>query len=224
MAAMLTKNGLIDMILEWEPLVEEFKLNIHGMIQIGSHIGQEYSVLKDHGCSNFLMFEPVPHTYDKLLKTIESVGSDNIDVITENFALGKEDGETVLYLDDREQASTTALRPVNHLTLYPNIKFDTTITVPLRSLDSYCTESDLDLSKFNMINIDVGGYELEVFRGATQALSAVDYIMTEVNRTEMYEGCCNVNELDKYLGEYGFSREKTGWPNAHWGDAFYVKS
>ena len=57
----------------------------------------------------------------------------------------------------------------------------------------------LDLSKYNFMNIDVQGYELEVFKGAFETLKNIDYIISEVNQDEVYEGCPHVSELDKYL-------------------------
>ena len=48
--------------------------------------------------------------------------------------------------------------------------------------------------------------------------------MTEVNREELYENCCLVEDLDSYLKNYGFSRVKTFWGGGTWGDAFYAKN
>ena len=214
------------MLLNLDNLVTENNLNIRGLIHIGSHYGQEYEAFRGHGCTNFLMFEPVPWTYDKLIEHIERCGTEGVKVVTANCALGKSDEDKLtLYLDNRQQASTTALKPVKHLELYPDILFDETIEVPQRCLDSYLNETEgVDIKDFNMINIDVGGYELEVFKGAEETLNHIDYVMTEVNREEMYENTCRIEDLDKYLGEYGFVRVATAWPNSMWGDAFYVKN
>ena len=66
-------------------------------------------------------------------------------------------------------------------------------------------------------------YELEVFRGAGEFLDRVDFIMTEVNRDEVYEGCAQVEEIDKYLSKYKFKRVETSWDGDCWGDALYLK-
>ena len=110
-----------------------------------------------------------------------------------------------------------------HLDQYPNIRFEEEIDVDVITLDGYFEDSQLDSSDYNMINIDVQGYELEVFKGANSTLKNVDYIMTEINRAEVYEGCAKHNELDEYLGSYGFKRVATNWAGWTWGDAFYVK-
>jgi hypothetical protein len=82
---------------------------------------------------------------------------------------------------------------------------------------------DLDLTKYNFINIDVQGYELEVFKGSYKTLKNIDYIISEVNRAEVYENCPYVGELDSYLQNYNFTRVETNWAGDTWGDAFYIK-
>ena len=61
------------------------------------------------------------------------------------------------------------------------------------------------------------------FIGAKKTLNTIDYIIAEVNRDELYENCARVEEVDAYLGLYGFERKETSWAGMSWGDAFYVK-
>jgi len=74
------------------------------------------------------------------------------------------------------------------------------------------------------MNIDVQGFELEVLRGAKKTLKNIKWIMTEVNRDEVYENCCMVDEIDNFLLPYGLRRVETDWAGNTWGDALYVKS
>ena len=71
--------------------------------------------------------------------------------------------------------------------------------------------------------MDVQGYELEVLKGSVETLKHVDYLMCEVNRAEVYEDCCMVNEIDSFLLPYGLERVETTWDGHTWGDAFYAK-
>ena len=82
---------------------------------------------------------------------------------------------------------------------------------------------DLDLTSYNFLNIDVQGYELEVFKGAFESLKNIDYIISEVNRDEVYENCPHIDELDKYLFQLNFKRVETDWAGDSWGDALYIK-
>jgi len=100
----------------------------------------------------------------------------------------------------------------------------------MTTLDEYIKDGANTLDSFfdketnyNFINIDVQGYELEVFKGGKKTLESIDYIMTEVNRDEVYKNCPRIEELDTYLSTYGFERVETTWDGGTWGDAFYIK-
>jgi len=107
---------------------------------------------------------------------------------------------------------------------YPEIKFNPLPEeVTMTKLDSFFGNSGREVGDFNFINIDVQGYELEAFKGATETLKNIDYIYTEVNRDELYEDCVQIEELDVFLLKYGFGRVKTSWDGQTWGDALYIK-
>ena len=80
-------------------------------------------------------------------------------------------------------------------------------------------------SKFNFINMDVQGGELNVLLGASKTLQHIDYIMTEVNRDELYKNCALIEDIDYFLSKYNFKRVEEVWDrdNPVWGDALYIK-
>ena len=199
------------MLLNLEKLQKKYSLDIKGIIHIGAHYGQEYRVYKRMGITNLIFFEPVPEAFEVL--------KNNVNGIVVNKALGNYNGKAIIHIASNEGVSSSLLEPLYHTVQYPKILFDETLEINIVKLDDYlggCTE-------FNFINIDVQGYELEVFKGATEALESMDYIMTEVNRRELYKGCVQVTELDRFLDEYGFKRVETFWPEITWGDALYIK-
>jgi hypothetical protein len=71
--------------------------------------------------------------------------------------------------------------------------------------------------------MDVQGYELEVLKGSKKTLENVEYIYTEVNRANVYDGCVQIEELDSFLRGFGFGRKETNWEGVTWGDALYIK-
>jgi len=199
------------MLLNLEELQKKYNLNIKGIIHIGAHQGQEYSTYKRMGITNLIFFEPIPESFGVL--------KNNVRGIVVNKALGSYNGKAIIYIASNEGVSSSLLEPLYHSVQYPEILFDDTLEVDIIKLDDYlghCTE-------FNFINIDVQGYELEVFKGAVEALENIDYIMTEVNRRDLYKGCVQVTELDSFLDGYGFERVETCWPEITWGDALYIK-
>lgn len=200
---------------------------IHGIIHIGAHYGQEYPAYRNAGIRNIILIEPIPRHFQRMQESISCP-----DVLMFQTALGAEKmAEVKMYLstfapavnDWGEGMSSSILRPKKHLKIHPEIRFRETIKVKMTTLDDLVREENIDLDKFNMIVIDVQGYELEVFKGATNTLGHIDRIYSEVNRDEVYENCPHVKEIDSYLSQFGFERKKTKWIGGMWGDALYKK-
>ena len=77
--------------------------------------------------------------------------------------------------------------------------------------------------KYNFLNVDVQGYELEVFKGFGEYLNNFDYVYCEVNEDYLYENCALVSHIDEYLSKYNLERVETFMTIHKWGDALYVK-
>ncbi|TXG84562.1 MAG: FkbM family methyltransferase [Spirochaetes bacterium] len=202
------------MLLNLDNLKQKYDLKIKGVLHIGAHVGQEFGTYQRLGIDNVMFFEPVPSTFQRLK---ENVGDKAILV---NTALGNMIGEVEMFTETVNQGqSSSVLEPEHHLVQHPNIQFNGRQNVAITKLDTFIEDKD----KYNFINIDVQGYELEVFKGGAEYLKTIDYVMTEVNRAELYKGCARIEELDAFLGGYGFERVETTWDGGTWGDAFYVK-
>ena len=202
------------MLLDIKKICQEYKIEINGLIHIGAHVGQEFNLYNQLNIEYLIFVEPQKILFDKLYSNIPR--SPKIKLY--NLALGNNVGEKTMYIDSYNQASSSLLKPKMHLKQYPNIRFNEEIEVKVEKLDNL-----IDNNYYNCINIDVQGYELEVFKGAKKVLNNIDYIFSEVNRDEVYEGCAKVQELDKYLLTYNFRRVETNWKGKTWGDAFYIK-
>jgi len=202
------------MLLNLDSLKEKYDLKIKGVLHIGAHIGQEFQTYERLGIKNVMFFEPIKNTFNRLK---ENIGDKAILI---NTALGNKEGEVEMFTETiNEGQSSSVLEPDYHLVQHPSIQFDGKETVKMTKLDKFIEHKE----KFNFINIDVQGYELEVFKGGSEYLNTIDYVMTEVNRAELYKGCAKIEELDSYLGSYGFNRVETTWAGGTWGDAFYIK-
>ena len=193
------------------------RLDIKGCIHIGAHEGQEYPLYKQLGISNLIFYEALPDNFAKLKQNV----SNDFWVDIRNIALGNTNGTIEMHLEDRG-LSSSVLKPKHHLEQYPQIKFEKTETVQITRLD----DEEFDRSIYNFINIDVQGYELEVFKGAEETLKHIDLILTEINKEEMYEGCALIGEMDEYMSERGFQRIATYWQQdgETWGDGLYLRT
>ena len=204
------------MLLNLDKLKEKYSLNIKGILNIGANSDneKEYEMYKRLDVKNTMFFEPLPHVFEKLKNSL--VGKS----ILVNTALGNTIGTIEMNVETANKGmSSSILEPSLHLQQYPHIQFTNKMMVNITKLDTFIEEKN----NYNMINIDVQGYELEVFKGASEFLNYIDYIIAEVNRDELYKGCARVEEIDDYLKKYAFERVETTWDGITWGDALYIK-
>ena len=204
------------MLINFTNLNNKYKMDIKGIVHIGAHYGEEIQEYVDNGIQKITVFEPLSKNFEVLTKRMQSV---NADIQGHQVALGSKKGTATMYLSSNDAQSSSILKPKQHLQLHPDVSFTGTEEVEVCLLDDY------EFGDANFINIDVQGYELEVFRGGKETLKNIDYIYCEVNRDEVYEGAPMVEELDEFLGGYGFQRVETKWPETYytWGDALYIK-
>ena len=116
--------------------------------------------------------------------------------------------------------STSLLNFGSHTDSYPDITYVSEINVSTKRLDSLIKLDEMP----NFINLDIQGVELSAIKSLGPLLDAVNYIYTEVNKVEVYEGCTLVDDLDRYLLSEGFKRVTTRWYlKEGWGDALYIR-
>ena len=204
------------MLLDFEKLLKEYDMRISGVLHVGAHFGEEYLSYIDNGISRVVFIEPLKENFQVLEDRFGAMD----DVVLINKGAGSEKKELNMYRASNNLVSSSVLKPKRHLTQHPDVLFDDGQTViEIDRIDNMLE----DIVPYNFMNVDVQGYELEVFKGAGGYLEWVDFIMTEVNRDEVYEGCAQVGEIDEYLSRYQFKRVETSWDGDCWGDAFYVK-
>jgi FkbM family methyltransferase len=202
------------MLLSFTGLRKKYNMDVKGIIHIGGHYGEEIDEYVRNGIQEIVIFEPLSDSFDILCENIQEL---NANIIAHQVALGPEETTATMYVSDNEKQSSSLLKPKVHITHHPHVKFPETEDVEVKVLD------DFDYTKYNFINMDVQGYELEVLKGATETLKHVDYVYCEVNRDEVYEGNAYVEELDEFLSAYGMERVETSWEGQIWGDALYIK-
>lgn len=204
------------MLISFTNLFDKYKMNIKGIVHIGAHYGEEIQEYVDNGIQKITVFEPLSKNFDVLANRMKNV---NADIQGHQVALGSKKGTAKMFVSSGDGQSSSILKPKQHLELHPDVSFNGTEEVEVCLLDEY------DVGDSNFINIDVQGYELEVFKGGKKTLEKIDYIYCEVNRDEVYEGNAMVEDMDEFLDAYGFERVETRWPETYytWGDALYIK-
>jgi len=204
------------MLLKLEKLIAKYGMKITGVIQAGANEGQELELFKSIGITKGYLFEPCKEAFNKL----KQVMPDGFHAI--NFALSHDaDALTFSKTLFNNGQSNSALKPKKHLDYYPNIVFDSTEKYLALPLDFY------EIKDCNLLVMDVQGFELNVLKGANmisrfKTIQYIDYIITEVNIEEIYEGCALIEDLDNYLTDFERVETKLARCKA-WGDALYIR-
>jgi FkbM family methyltransferase len=203
------------MIISFKEIVEKYNMKIDGIIHIGAHYGEEIPSYVDMSVKDIVVFEPLEENFAILEKNVSEL---DVSIIGHQVALGNENKNISMYLSSNNLESSSILKPKLHLIQHGHITFNKTQEVEMKILDDY------KYQKYNFINIDVQGYELEVLRGARKTLNYVDYVYCEVNRDEVYEGNAYIQEIDEFLNHYQMKRVETSWwDDGNWGDALYIR-
>lgn len=209
------------MLLNLQNIIKTYKLDIKGVIHIGGYVGEEATLYRELGINRAIFFEPQKHLYEILKLRAQGYHVFNI-------GLGNFDGTVDLNVSHTDGgisngcgASSSILAPKKHLEQYPHIRFDKIEQIKVRRLDDFLSENHIKCEKYNFLNIDVQGYELEVLRGSASTLSHIDGIICEVNRAELYEGCPFFEHIVDFLEPFGFEPKIVDWSGGSWGDCYF---
>ncbi len=203
------------MLIDLKKAVRKYGMQIHGVVHVGIHFGQEDGTYRALGIKDMVYIEPCSNAYEKVYDLFHDMPG----VKLFNCACGAEEGLATMYTETANTGmSNSLLKPAKHLEQYPSIQFTGTEDVVVKTLDSL----DFDKRKYNMLVMDVQGFEHMVLKGATETLKHIDYVYCEVNRDEVYEGCAKVWDLDVILKD--FTRVETSWQGGSWGDSIYIKN
>lgn len=180
---------------------------------------------KDTRCMSLLWpqghihtFEPVPELFKQLSDAAQKLPN----VTCYNVALANIVGSLPFHVSGgQSDACSSLLAPLSCLQERPLITFDTTITVPVTTIDAWGKKNSIDHIDFMWL--DLQGAELLALEGADHILKTVRVIMIEINFTERYKQAPLEQDIHAYLTERGFELDQKAAHHETWGDALYVK-
>lgn len=206
------------MLLDFNKLVEKYKVKAKGVIAVGAHYGEEYNDYISNGIKNIVFVEPCRKAFEELYRRFRY--ADNVFLF--NVACGENSGTGIMYTGDNtinKGQSNSLLKPAKHLQIHPTVEFDGEEEVDVELLDTLGVVG----KEYQLLVMDCQGYEGHVLRGAKEVLKQINWVYTEVNRADVYENCAMVDEIDSLLSE--FTRVETGaWVGNAWTDAFFVRT
>jgi FkbM family methyltransferase len=187
-----------------------------GVIHIGAHDCEETEFYKKIGIqslNNIIWIEALQEKVDACVgKGIQNVYQS---------VISDKDNEIVQFNIADNCQSSSILEPGTHLQHHPNVHFTRQIPLITTTLDSFISKKGLDMSKYNILYMDIQGAELLALKGGKEYIKHVEAIYLEVNTEEVYKKCGLLCEIDNFL--VGFRRELTQMTEFGWGDALYVR-
>lgn len=203
------------MFISVSELSKYWNIKPRGVLHVGAHLAEEASDYESFGWAPVIWVEAQPN----LVKILNSQLNPLLHKVIE-AAVWEENGVPLkLHIASNSQ-STSLLNFGSHTDSYPDITYVSEINVSTKRLDSLIKLDEMP----NFINLDIQGVELSAIKSLGPLLDAVNYIYTEVNKVEVYEGCTLVDDLDRYLLSEGFKRVTTRWYlKEGWGDALYIR-
>ena len=164
-------------------------------------------------------FEAVTSIYDRL--NANTKGFKNIE--TYNCALSDSDGEQKFYISDgSSDASSSLLKPKEHLNDHPTTFFKDVSLVKAITLDTWAKQ--YNITKVDVLWLDMQGYEMNMLKASTVIFPMVTCIHTEVSLKETYLGVKQYAELKNWLITQGFCVQVEAIP-AGWdmGNVLFVR-
>ena len=178
--------------------------------EIGSHFGVD---TKDflHVTKNLHCFEP-DHRNISMFKKL------NLPIILNEYAISDYDGVSKFYLSsgdvyqskygptDNElvnmndwSASSSLMTPKNHMVKVPWVKFENTVEVKTKKIETYCLENNIE--NIDFIWMDVQGSELNIIKGMGKFKEKTHFIYTEYSNEELYENQGTKQQIIDLLGK-----------------------
>jgi FkbM family methyltransferase len=196
-----------------------------GVFQVGASSGGEIKGFITQGIKTGIFVEPLPEAFQELKEaTALQLGYFPVNAVCMDV-VGK---KCNFYVSSSGGASSSTLKPSGHLTVHPEVKFDSQpLTLESTTVDQIVADFNNQgradvIAQIDLLYLDTQGAELSVLKGATRFLKQVNYVFTEVSRGGLYENDVNHRALTAYLDSQGFSLVFLYLNKHGWGDALYV--
>lgn len=192
--------------------------NVKGVIHVGANIGQEIKLYDQYGLT-VVWIEPIPHIFEILESNLKGFPRQ---IAIKALVTDVENGEYQFNLANNGGESSSILDLDLHQEVWPEVTYEKTISLRSSTLPNLLKSRNIDIRNYDMLVLDTQGAELLVLKGASSILDNFTYIKSEVPDFESYKGCCQVKDLESFLGQYGF-REYVRHPFAkrHAGGSYY---
>jgi len=179
---------------------DSFLKQVPGVIHVGANTGQEREYYAALGL-NVLWVEPIPKVFEELRSNIAAFANQRAC----RCLLSAEHGaEYTLHVANNGGASSSILDFSKHGEIWPDVHYTHDIQLQSTTLARLIESEQIDLALYGALVLDTQGSELLVLKGASSILDRFRFVKTEVADFDSYAGCCQLDEVTDFLGQYGF--------------------
>lgn len=203
------------MLMSFHDLAKKYEFTITGVLHVGAHLAEEAELYAAYSVPVWWV-EANPAVSSKI---IQNIGRYPRQTLIQALVYEEDGVELDFNVTNYDGMSSSILEFGTHTSFSPDTVFVDTIKLRTTTIDSIVASHNINA---NFLNMDLQGAELHALKGAEKYLHEVDYVLSEVNKDQVYVGCAQVEELDEFLSD--FERVETYWvPGQGWGDALYIR-
>lgn len=208
------------MLLDLTQLCGKHHMKVDGILHVGAHLAEEADEYHKLGIDNVIWVEANEDNMSRIQDKVSRYGHTVVQALISDTT----DVDTVFHITNYDSMSSSIFEFGTHPTFSPDTVFVEERKLRTATIDDLLLLLPDECVGINLLNLDIQGAELLALQGASKFLEQIQYIYTEVNDKEVYQGCAKIWELDELLVGYGFERVETSMVgNQGWGDALYVK-
>jgi FkbM family methyltransferase len=178
----------------------KFLKRASGVIHIGASTGQERTLYAKYGL-RVVWIEPIPEVFETLKINLTNYPRQTA---FRSLVTDKDGVDYAFHVSTNGGMSSSILEMKLHREIWPNVVCDRTIPLKSTTHESLLYKERIALDDYDALVLDTQGSELLVLQGAAPLLPLLNFIKTEVTDFESYAGCCQLKDVDLFLGEHGF--------------------
>lgn len=210
------------MLIPFNEILAKYNLKPTGVMHIGASTGQESEAYFNGGVRDVVFVEVIPDVYRRLCEHVARFPFHSAILVNEcitdvdgkefDFKISSNDGESSSIFDFGI-----------HANMHPDVSFVDEITVTSKTMRTVINERNIDMKKYQFLNVDLQGADLLAIKSLDSYINAFDAAYIEVNAVEIYRGNPLVGEVDAYMEQCGFVHAETKWVQNNWGDRLYIR-
>lgn len=181
-------------------LPDGFLKQISGVIHVGANDGAERELYADHNL-NVVWIEPIPEVFAQLKTNLNEFPQQQA---CQYLVTDQDEQEYEFHIANNNGQSSSILDFDLHKDIWAEIHYEKSILLKSIRLKTLIETEGIEMDKYDALIMDTQGTELLVLKGAESLLSGFQYIKTEAADFEVYKNCCQVKDLEVFLGKYGF--------------------